>query len=95
MLLIKNNDAEGILWRLLRKPDGGEGMEWIMQVLPRLGWLLVAGESWYCNGLALMGPPAVQLQVPLASWIQVCLLLHAKRCLRRGDVQSGRNLDQK
>lgn len=72
MLLIKTNEAEGILWRLLRRPDGGEAICWIMQVLPRLSWLLVAGESWYCNGLALTGPPALQHQVPLASWIQVC-----------------------
>lgn len=90
MLLIKTSELEGILWRLLRKADSGEGIAWIMQVLPRLSWLLAAGESWYCNGLALEGPPAVQLQLPLASWIQVgnhliaLLFFTAAQCLKCG-----------
>lgn len=71
MLLIKTGEVEGVLWRLLRKADCGEGIAWIMQVLPRLSWLLVAGESWYCSGLALEGAPATQLQLPFASWIKV------------------------
>lgn len=70
MLLTKANEAEGLLWRLLRNSDNGEGMEWILQVLPRLGWLLVAGEAWYCN--TLTREPALQIQTPLASWIKVC-----------------------
>eukprot|EP00892_Ulva_mutabilis_P012105 jgi/Ulvmu1/9267/UM050_0016.1 len=86
LLVIKSSELQGTIWRLLRQADNGEGMAWIMQVLPRLSWLLVAGESWYCNGLALEGPPAIHLQLPLASWIKVGRLVPRFACHKRLDV---------